>query len=131
MALDADGYPLEESLKAIENFDLLKGLKEKDRIPGGNYNENLYELLRLVHGTWSHTYGLMRVLKSGRLYLVTGGWSGNEDTLDALGRNGLFWGQYFYNHRRGGHWTFEIPRKVAARLAATSTDVSATPEEKG
>lgn len=124
MALDADGYPLEESLKAIEKFDLLEGLKGSDLIPGRSYNENLYRLLSLVRESmkWANstTVSSFRVRKSGRLYLITGGWSGNEDVIDALGKCFLFWSQHWERSLRGGHFTFEIPRGVAKRLLETA-----------
>lgn len=46
------------------------------------------------------------------LYLSTGGWSGNEERIDALQRPGRFfgfWGRFWYSSRRGGHFEFRIP----------------------
>lgn len=44
--------------------------------------------------------------------LSTGGWSDNEDMIQALQGNHLFWTLYWETSRRGGHHTFEIPHKI-------------------
>lgn len=46
------------------------------------------------------------------VHLSTGGWSGNEDRIDALERSGRlmdFWARYWQVTRRGGHYEFLIP----------------------
>lgn len=40
--------------------------------------------------------------------LHTGGWSGNEDIICALGSNHLFWLMCWVQSRRGGHYIFEV-----------------------
>jgi len=48
--------------------------------------------------------------KRGRSYWVsTGGWSGNEDILEAMRENWTFWAVCWVQHRRGGHYIFKIP----------------------
>lgn len=43
--------------------------------------------------------------------LHTGGWPGNEDIIDAMMENFVWWSQHFYSQHRGGHWTFDETRE--------------------
>jgi hypothetical protein len=46
-----------------------------------------------------------------RYYLSTGGWSGNEELIDALKTsNCFFWSLRWLSSRRGGHYVFEKKR---------------------
>src|SRR3546814_10968839 len=61
---DEDGYPTDEALQFIENYDVIeKGV------------ENLVDFIGEIwyHGTW----GFIR--DGNKLELHTGGWSGNEE----------------------------------------------------
>lgn len=40
------------------------------------------------------------------LHISTGGWSGNEEILDAMQRNYILWSLTWHNHQRGGHYIF-------------------------
>ena len=44
----------------------------------------------------------------GFLELHTGGWSGNEDTIEVL-EGTMFWFFFWQRSERGGHYYFEIP----------------------
>jgi hypothetical protein len=44
-----------------------------------------------------------------RYHVSTGGWSGNEEIINALRLNPCFWPLYWHSARRGGHYVFEIP----------------------
>lgn len=46
----------------------------------------------------------------GRLELSTGGWSGNEELIEALQGNYVFWAMCWESSRRGGHFTFDLNR---------------------
>lgn len=48
--------------------------------------------------------------QKGQTYSIsTGGWSGNESILEAMRDNFAFWGICWMEHRRGGHYEFELP----------------------
>ncbi len=96
--LDKDNYPDKASLKAIEKWDILK-----DGIQG---------LLDLVEDNtytpdWSFSVTGKRIL---RFEYHTGGWSGNEDVIDALRQTSLFWLIFWEKSTRGGHYYFRISR---------------------
>lgn len=89
-------YPREEELKTIQEWDLL--------------TKPITELLEYVWELWK--YDDRFVLKGKRvlrLYLSTGGWSGNESIIGALQDNFLFWSMCWEKSIRGGHYWFKIP----------------------
>lgn len=84
-------YPTEKQLKYIKKFDLTKS--------------RVSELLDYIEPIWEYgDWGFHRA--KHRLELHTGGWSGNEDIIDALRHNFLFWAMFWWNSRRGGHYIF-------------------------
>ncbi|MDD4873367.1 MAG: hypothetical protein PHE15_00090 [Dehalococcoidales bacterium] len=84
-------YPTEEQLKYIKEFDITK--------------HRVFELLDFIEQIWEFgDWGFHRTKHT--LELDTGGWSGNEDIIDALQLNYLFWSLYWEEHRRGGHYKF-------------------------
>jgi len=96
MMLDENGYPDEESLKKIRDWDILK-----DGVSG---------LLDLVEENtqWADR----QIERRGKRVIYysyhTGGWSGNEDVIHALKGNLFFWALYWVKTERGGHYYFEI-----------------------
>jgi hypothetical protein len=100
--LDHNGYPTEEYLIYLRDFDI----KEIDEF-----------LDILSTGWWCADWGfkLSKVYKDKRfnrkcrtLELHTGGWSGNEEIISAL-REGFFFVMYWWKSYRGGHYIFQIP----------------------
>lgn len=94
--LDEDGYPDKASLKEIKEWDILK--------------HGVQDLLDLVEENtnwpdWAFSINGKRVL---HFEYHTGGWSGNEDVIDALRRNTLFFPMYWEKSNRGGHFNFKI-----------------------
>jgi len=94
--LDKDNYPDERSLERIMKWDILK--------------QGVQDLLDLVKENtntpdWSFSVKGKRVL---RFEYHTGGWSGNEDVIDALRQNLLFWSMYWQKSEVGGHYYFRI-----------------------
>ena len=89
-------YPTDEQLQFIRDYDLKQG-------PAG--------LIKHLQEIW-HWQDCIR-LEPGIddltcLFLSTGGWSGNEDIIEAL-KPTLFWLMYWWRSERGGHYYFEIP----------------------
>lgn len=87
-----DEYPEENKLKKIEEWDYkdFNGLME--------YVKELWKYDNC--GYWNQDCGSYRI--------STGGWSGNEDIIEALMKNTMFWMMCWYSSKRGGHYKFEI-----------------------
>ena len=94
--LDSNGYPDEESLKQIRDWDLTK--------------KPLQGLLDLVadNTQWADRQISQTGKRVIRYEYHTGGWSGNEDVIDALHHNFLFWSLFRTRSDRGGHFYFKI-----------------------
>ncbi len=84
-------YPSEEELRAIRNWDTIHD-------PLG-----LVEFVRDVW--WNPDWGFKKT--KHKLELHTGGWSGNEDIINALKENTMFWWVYWETSKRGGHYWFD------------------------
>ncbi len=83
-------YPPDKQLRTIKKWDLTK--------------KPVSELLDYIEPLWEYPDRFVR--KRHTLYLSTGGWSGNEDIIEALHYNFLFWSMYWFTSRRGGHYYF-------------------------
>jgi len=86
-------YPTLEELDTIEEWDF----KDFDGL--ANYIGDLWH-----HKDWGYSY---EGKSTKRLQLHTGGWSGNESIIDALQKNGMFWGLTWQKSVRGGHFWFK------------------------
>lgn len=102
--LDNEGYPTEEYLKFIREYNPCV-------MPIMNFVEGI-----LQDGWYMSDWGfvLRKAYKGKRkLELHTGGWSGNEDTIQAILSN--HWLTYntmkYVQWRTGGHYYFEINLK--------------------
>lgn len=96
--VDSDGYPPFEVLQRITTWPLDEGYAA--------LFEKLASLFQVHGSSW--------VENDGTIVLVTGGWSGNEDLIAAMQRNGLMWGMCWQESRRGGRFTFSIPKATEA-----------------
>jgi hypothetical protein len=97
MTFDENGYPDDDTLKQIETFDL--GVKF----------ENLHEYLKLIWENWEYANASWTYDKNtGCLQISTCGWSGNEEIIAAMKQNYLFWGIFWYQSKRGGHYWFQV-----------------------
>lgn len=104
--MNNDGYPLDDTLQRIKEWPVSRDTKGLVA-----YIKNIWHW-----GDWgiveesgeSERPGFDGVLVD-RLILSTGGWSGNEEIIDAMRLNYAFWMFYWRVHRVGGHYTFEFP----------------------
>ncbi len=97
---DADGYPTEKELKKVRNWPV----KEiSDCVEYLEYIRTLW---------WQDEWGFSIGEKvKGRYYLSTGGWSGNEEILNAMKSCVMFWMLCWQSSRRGGHYIFDVPEE--------------------
>jgi hypothetical protein len=122
--LDNDGYPTEEYLKYITEYDLCVN--------------DIWELLSEIEDGWCYgDWGFIlknpytdKLFKKQyrTLELHTGGWSGNEDVIRALHDNSLFFPLYWRRTDVGGHYYFKIPIKtkdIDGRDISTDTNKTA------
>lgn len=91
--LDEDGYPAAADLEKIAHWDF-------------SDFEGLMEFVQSVW--WAAEWGFNKKKVDGHeeYHLSTGGWSGNEDIIQALRENVMFWTLYWVQSRRGGHYIF-------------------------
>jgi hypothetical protein len=88
-------YPSEEDLEKIRKWPL----------------SDVYNLIRFIDSVWNHEFGRIEIKgkKVITLKLITGGWSGNEDIVNALHKNeNLFWSAFWVKSTRGGLFVFKI-----------------------
>lgn len=92
--LDDDGYPTEETLTKIEEWDF------KDWLG----------LIEFIESIWMHKdWGFVKKGKKVvRLELHTAGWSGNESIIHSLQKNFGFWCVCWQKSITGGHYYFKI-----------------------
>lgn len=82
-------YPTEEELETIEKWDC----------------NDFLGLLAFVHSLWwAPDWGWSRT--DNIFQISTGGWSGNEDIINAMSSNFIWWSMFFRNMRAGGHYIF-------------------------
>ena len=86
LMLDKDGYPTDETLDKIKNWDPV----------------DFHGLMEFIQKLWKyHDYF---ELEGNTARVSTGGWSGNESLLDAIP---TIWKLFHkYSWRRGGHYVF-------------------------
>jgi hypothetical protein len=86
-------YPSEEVLESIRTWN-------------GDM-EGCFEIMR--ENWWSSS---LLFTRRGRIIkMSTGGWSGNEDLIDALHKaTNVVWMLCWVSSTRGGHYVFEIPK---------------------
>ena len=88
---DEDGYPLEEELQELREWN-----------PADLHGC----MVRVRELWWMPDWGFQRQEDGRVYYLSTGGWSGNESIIVALRDNRMWWVLNWEASRRGGHFTF-------------------------
>ena len=86
-------YPSEEFLQKIRTYDVLEN--------------GPCDLIRIIKKEWQWTDYIRYYPKTKTLKISTGGWSGNEDIIQALSENFMFL-QFWVASVRGGHYTFKL-----------------------
>jgi hypothetical protein len=103
-----DGYPTDEELRWIKEWS--------DKDPKG--------WLAVAKGCWwAADWGWRELTgKKGDLtyHVSTGGWSGNEEIIDAMQENVWCWAQTWESTRRGGHYVFVLPANLSGPAAKPS-----------
>lgn len=89
--MDKHGYPEDHEL---------------DKIKSWPYDDPL-GLIWYIEDLWK--YEEYFSFDDNNLELHTGGWSGNEDIIEAL-QSTMFWKFYWVISRRGGHYFFKLKR---------------------
>ena len=69
-------------------------------------------LLAYVEDLWAYPEYFDHGNTKGQYLVSTGGWSGNEDLIQALEDNKLFWALCWVSSRRGGHYEFRLPEET-------------------
>lgn len=97
--LDGDGYPTEATLERIATWKFTT-------------RAELHALIDFVRDIWAYAdagyFGVTEEPGKRPVWsLSTAGWSGNEDIIEALQRNTMFWLVCWQSSRRGGHYTFK------------------------
>lgn len=106
--MSEEDYPDDEDLQRIKEWDAIHDPKGLIDFIGSIWH-------------WGEPYFLLEEYRDKWLLeLHTGGWSGNEDIIEALHDNGGpagFWMFYWQKSERGGHYYFKVPRKQPTRPA--------------
>lgn len=93
---DGDGYPTEDELQTVREWPMDSGL-----VKWFDFIEQIW---------WMADWGWRR---RGKTYRIsTGGWSGNEDVIEAMQGNTMGWMLCWESSRRGGHYVFRVPRLI-------------------
>jgi hypothetical protein len=105
--LDSDGYPTEETLKAIEAWPwqdipgVFKLIRELWWCDGWGVSDTLSPAEKTVCHDWNYK-------NSNYLRFATGGWSGNESLIYALRANHIIWSVTWVLSARGGLHIFRL-----------------------
>ena len=87
-------YPTEEELQRIKEWD---------------YND-FTGLMDFIYNIWNYADCGYWAQTENMYEISTGGWSGNEDIIQAMKENTMFWMMCWGMSRRGGHYLFEVPQ---------------------
>ena len=99
--LDEDGYPTEEALDKIAEWDYTDET---------GWFEFIKELWHLKEYGWEEKTVPHPWKENTTVYqyhISTAGWSGNEDIIRAMTKNHVLWSICWVQSRRGGHYIFE------------------------
>ena len=67
--------------------------------------KDFHGLMEFVHGLWHwEDWGWKQ--DGDTYYVSTGGWSGNEELIETMQSNYMWWSMYWLQSRRGGYFIF-------------------------
>lgn len=82
-------YPTEQELQKIKEWE----------------PSDFHGLMQFVKSLWA--FDAWGWSQNGDIYNIsTGGWSGNEDVIEAMNSNVVWWMMYWQQSTRGGHYIF-------------------------
>ena len=90
--MDKDGYPDDNELKKIEEWDF----------------RNFPALMEYIYDLWAYKDSGYWKQEGNTYHISTAGWSGNESIVGALQENRMFWSCCWQQSKRGGHYIFKI-----------------------
>ena len=93
---DSNGYPTDETIRAIEQWE----------------PRDFDGLFAFIEAAWNDCGSVISI--GDQVSLVTGGWSGNEEIVDALGRNRIADMLYWESSHRGGLHVYKNRIREAA-----------------
>lgn len=92
-----EDYPSEAELRRVAQWPIYSA-------------RDIRNLLGYVQRRWKYSSYFDPIpLGEQEFNVSTAGWSGNEDLMDALEENTIFWATCWVSARRGGHFVFSIP----------------------
>jgi len=110
--LDENCYPDERDLERIKSYSLMEG--------------SIEELLQLIvdNSNYSGAGPCQSTVRRGQYFEYhTFGWSGNEDVIDAVRSNFMFWALAWVCSYRGGHYYFDLTTIMKLERERTKKDV--------
>lgn len=101
---DHDGYPTEEEL------DLIRKWPHDAR----SWFEYIHECWHMAEWGWEEEelQADPGDAEERGYHISTGGWSGNEEIIDAMRANRVLWGLTWWSSRRGGHYEFRVAEEA-------------------
>lgn len=106
-------YPTKEQLERIKTW------------PAQDFDG----LMEYIGTLWEFKGWGFKKAPGGVCELHTGGWSGNEEIIQALHQNQLVWIMYWVESSRGGHYLFGRPNVIASMAELIADDLRASREE--
>lgn len=106
-------YPTEEHLERIKTW------------PAQDFDG----LMEYIGTLWEFKGWGFKKAPGGVYELHTGGWSGNEEIIQALHQNKLVWIMYWVESSRGGHYLFGRPNVIVSTAELIADDLRASREE--
>lgn len=100
--LDEDGYPTEDALYCIENWN------HDDAQGWFTFIKKLWNYAEWGWKEHLEDHNWRKDTEVLRYYVSTAGWSGNESIIRSMEKNDLLWHTTWFSSRRGGHYVFEI-----------------------